>query len=122
MCRIHVTYGLVFLVQSPLFWSELLDRFLEEHWVGCHGPEAYRGPLRPFTYGLKWNDRGGPLKFETDFIIEGIRLGRVVRVRPNAWPKTQMPREEYLFQNTPENRLLNLIFFQSINRTICFPL
>lgn len=42
--------------------------------------------------------------FETDLIIEGIRSGRVVRVRPESWPKMQIPREEYLFNNNPEDR------------------
>ena len=47
---------------------------------------------------------GIQVQFETDLIIEGIRPGRIIRVRPNSWPKMQIPREEYLFQNSPENR------------------
>ena len=39
------------------------------------------------------------IQFETDLIIEGIRPGRVVRVRPESWPKMQVPREEYLFND-----------------------
>jgi len=39
---------------------------------------------------------GIQIQFETDLIIEGIRPGRVVRVRPAAWPPMQVPREEYL--------------------------
>ena len=34
--------------------------------------------------------------FETDLIIEGIRPGRVVRLRPKDWPDVVLPREEYL--------------------------
>ena len=41
---------------------------------------------------------------EISLIIEGIRPGRVVRVRPESWPRMQIPREEYLFNNRPEDR------------------
>ncbi len=39
---------------------------------------------------------GIQIRFETDLIIEGIRPGRTVRVRPSNWPQAQVPREEYL--------------------------
>lgn len=39
---------------------------------------------------------GIQIRFETDLIIEGIRPGRVVRVRPRDWPQVNVPREEYL--------------------------
>jgi hypothetical protein len=39
---------------------------------------------------------GIQIRFETDLIIEGIRTGRIVRVRPGNWPQVQVPREEYL--------------------------
>ena len=39
---------------------------------------------------------GIQIRFETDLIIEGIRPGRVVRVRPGNWPQVNVPREEYL--------------------------
>ena len=39
---------------------------------------------------------GIQIRFETDLIIEGIRPGRIVRVRPGNWPQVQVPREEYL--------------------------
>ena len=47
---------------------------------------------------------GIQVDFKTDQIIEAIRPGRVVKIRPNSWPKSQIPREEYLFNNSPENR------------------
>ena len=47
---------------------------------------------------------GIQIDFKTDQIIEAIRPGRVVKVRPDSWPKSQIPREEYLFNNSPENR------------------
>lgn len=39
---------------------------------------------------------GIQIRFETDLIIEGIRPGRVVRVRPTGWPQVDVPREEFL--------------------------
>ena len=39
---------------------------------------------------------GVQVRFETDLIIEGIRPGRVVHVRPSSWTNVAVPREEYL--------------------------
>ncbi|MDE2680316.1 MAG: hypothetical protein OSB29_03010 [Verrucomicrobiota bacterium] len=47
---------------------------------------------------------GIQVHFKTDLIIEAIRPGRVIRIRPDSWPKMQIPREEYLFHNSPEAR------------------
>lgn len=72
-----------------------------KHTHGAYGPAhmASRGTIldvvrlngeRPLA------SSGIQIQFETDLIIEGIRPGRVVRVRPNRWPLVQVPREEYL--------------------------
>lgn len=45
---------------------------------------------------------GVQIRFETELIIEGLRPGRIVRVRPEIWPKTQIPREEYVHDNIEE--------------------
>ncbi len=42
---------------------------------------------------------GIQIRLETDLIIEGIRPGRVVRVRPASWPHVSAPREEYLIDH-----------------------
>jgi hypothetical protein len=48
---------------------------------------------------------GIQIRFETDLIIEGIRPGRIVRVRPASWPLVNVPREEYIGDsNAPEDR------------------
>jgi len=47
---------------------------------------------------------GIQIQFDTDLIIEGIRPGRVIRIRPQNWPKMQIPREEYLFNSSYEDR------------------
>lgn len=72
-----------------------------KHTHGAYGPAhmASRGSLLDVT---KTDEKpplgssGIQIRFETDLIIEGIRTGRVVRVRPGNWPHVQVPREEYL--------------------------
>jgi hypothetical protein len=48
---------------------------------------------------------GIQIRFETDLIIEGIRPGRIVRVRPSVWPAVNLPREEFVGDGSnPEDR------------------
>ena len=80
-----------------------------KHTAGHYGPShiASSGIILGVTKAagaIPLGSSGIQIQFETDLIIEGIRPGRVVRVRPESWPKTQIPREEYLFQNSPEDR------------------
>lgn len=72
-----------------------------KHTHGNYGPAhmASRGSLldvlrqpEPAPLGSS----GIQIRFETDLIIEGIRPGRTVRVRPAKWPQVQVPREEFL--------------------------
>ena len=51
------------------------------------------------------------VRFKTGLIIEGIRPDRVVRVRPNYWPRVNVPREEYLKRATAEERFPSLDIF-----------
>ncbi len=37
---------------------------------------------------------GIQLRLEIDLITEGIRPGKIVRIRPASWPNVQLPREE----------------------------
>ena len=80
-----------------------------KHAAGHYGPShvASSGKILDVTRAtgeIPLGSSGIQIQFETDLIIEGIRTGRVVRVRPGSWPKTQIPREEYLFENNPEDR------------------
>lgn len=80
-----------------------------KHTAGHYGPGhmASNGTIRDITRttgDIPFASSGIQIRFETDLIIEGMRPGRVIRVRPQSWPKMQVPREEYLFENTPENR------------------
>ena len=80
-----------------------------KHTAGHYGPGhvASNGKILEVTRTsgeIPLGSSGIQIRFETDLIIEGLRTGRVVRIRPASWPKTQIPREEYLFQNSPEDR------------------
>ncbi len=78
-----------------------------KHTHGAYGPAhmASRGTLLDVTKApgnAPLGSSGIQIKFETDLIIEGIRPGRVVRVRPGNWPQVQVPREEYLDDSLEE--------------------
>ncbi len=80
-----------------------------KHTAGHYGPShvASNGRIVDVTYEggeIPLGSSGVRIQFETDLIIEGIRPGRVVRVRPESWPKMQVPREEYLFNFSHEDR------------------
>ena len=80
-----------------------------KHTHGAYGPShmASRGTVLEVvrTDGEPpLGSSGVQILFETDLVIEGIRPGRVVRVRPGNWPQVQVPREEYLDGGTPERR------------------
>ena len=80
-----------------------------KHTHGAYGPAhmASRGSILDVvqTPGEPpLGSSGIQIRFETDLIIEGIRPGRVVRVRPGDWPQVQVPREEYLRDTSVEER------------------
>lgn len=72
-----------------------------KHSGGNYGPAhmASKGSILSVTKTEEQAPLGSSgiqIRFETDLIIEGIRRGRVVRIRPNGWPQVNLPREEYL--------------------------
>lgn len=78
-----------------------------KHTHGAYGPVhmASRGSILDVikTPGdAPLGSSGIQIRFETDLIIEGIRPGRPVRVRPGTWPQVQVPREEYLNDSLEE--------------------
>jgi len=87
-----------------------------KHTHGAYGPAhmASRGTILEVLYSEgepPMGSRGIQIRFETDLIIEGIRTGRVVRIRPNNWPQVQVPREEYLNNSSPEERFPTPVIF-----------
>lgn len=80
-----------------------------KHTHGAYGPAhmASKGPIVDVTERdgeAPLGSSGIQIRFETDLIIEGIRPGRIVRVRPGNWPQVNVPREEYLGSPTVEER------------------
>ena len=80
-----------------------------KHTGGHYGPAhmASNGKILDVTKAtgeIPLGSSGIQIQFETDLIIEGIRPTRVVRVRPESWPKMQVPREEYLLDLSHEDR------------------
>jgi hypothetical protein len=80
-----------------------------KHTAGHYGPShlASNGKIIEVSQvggEIPLGSSGIQIQFETDLIIEGIRPGRVVRVRPESWPAMQVPREEYLFEFSHEDR------------------
>jgi hypothetical protein len=72
-----------------------------KHSGGNYGPAhmASKGSIHDVTTAtgdVPLGSSGIQIRFETDLIIEGIRPGRIVRVRPAGWPAVNLPREEYL--------------------------
>jgi len=71
-----------------------------KHAHGAYGPAhmASRGSILEIVKAdgeSSLASSGIQIRFETDLIIEGIRPGRVVRVRPASWPQVNVPRDEY---------------------------
>lgn len=73
-----------------------------KHWAsGTAGTAqmASKGPILNVTTTdgeSPLGSSGIQIRVETDLITEGIRPGRIVRVRPANWPDLHVPRDEYL--------------------------
>ncbi len=72
-----------------------------KHAGGNYGPAhmASKGTILDITKTtgeVPLGSSGIQIRCETDLIIEGIRPGRIIRIRPAGWPEVNLPREEYL--------------------------
>jgi hypothetical protein len=72
-----------------------------KHAGGHYGPAhmASKGPISDVSKlpgNPPMGSSGVQVTMETDLIIEGIRPGKVVRIRAAIWPPVDLPREEYL--------------------------
>ncbi len=88
-----------------------------KHAGGAYGPAhmASKGTILEILNskdGIPFYSSGIQIRLETDLIIEGIRPGRVVRIRPASWPLVNLPREEYIGDsNAPEDRFPTPVIF-----------
>lgn len=90
-----------------------------KHTAGGYGPGhiASRGKILDViksTENIPFASSGVQLRFETDLIVEGIRKGRVVKVRPKSWPELMIPREECIWNHgfSHEDRFPTPAIFQ----------
>lgn len=73
-----------------------------KHWAGGTAGTAQmasRGPILDVTKTegtTPLGSSGIQIHLQTDLITEGIRPGRIVRIRPANWPDLHVPRDEYL--------------------------
>ncbi|MGC4002331.1 MAG: hypothetical protein QM811_03965 [Pirellulales bacterium] len=72
-----------------------------KHSAGAYGPDhmAATGTIsdvKDSSNDAPFGSSGVQIRFETDLVTEGMRPGRVVRIRPANWPRHAVPREEYL--------------------------
>ncbi len=88
-----------------------------KHAGGSYGPAhmASKGVILDVAQAagdIPLGSSGIQIRFETDLIIEGIRPGRVVRIRPAGWPVVNLPREEYVGDGSnPEDRFPTPVIF-----------
>ena len=90
---------------SPAMMNAVANTLKHTH--GAYGPAhmASRGSILDVVQtpeDTPLGSSGIQIRFETDLIIEGIRPGRTVRVRPGNWPGVNVPREEYLNDSLEE--------------------
>lgn len=95
-----------------------------KHWAGGTAGTAQmasKGPILNVTKTegeIPLGSSGIQIHFETDLITEGIRPGRIVRLRPANWPDLHVPREEYLKDSsvTHEDRFPTPAIFPTYGR------
>lgn len=44
----------------------------------------------------EFGSSGIQLQLEMDLVLEGFRPGRIIRIRPNSWPRARPPKEELI--------------------------
>ena len=81
-------------------WMNASENTLK-HLGGAYGPAhmASKGTIlevKKLEGTPPLGSSGLQIRFETDLIIEGIRPTRIVHIAPSAWPRVNIPREEYL--------------------------
>lgn len=78
------------------------ENTLRTYWPNHDGMEGKIGSVERPKGEPPFGSSGIQIKFSMNLILEGFRPGRIVRIRPNAWPKIKPPREEQI--NSLESR------------------
>ena len=72
------------------------ENTLRTYWQNHDGMEGTIKSVERAKGEPPFGSSGIRIKFSMNLILEGFRPGRIVRVRPNSWPKVKPPREEQI--------------------------
>lgn len=72
------------------------ENTLRTYWPDHDGMEGTIVAVEKSKDAVPFGSSGIQIHFEMDLVLEGFRVGRVVRVRPENWPKVKPPYEENL--------------------------
>jgi len=69
---------------------------LRTYWPNHDGMEGRFLSVEKVVEQPPMGSSGIQIKMEMNLVLEGFRPGRIVRVRPNNWPKVKPPKEELI--------------------------
>lgn len=72
------------------------ENTLRTYWPDHDGMEGTIVAVRKTDGEPEPGSSGIQVEFETDLVLEGFRPGRIVRIRPQNWPKVKPPVEELI--------------------------
>lgn len=72
------------------------ENTLRTYWPDHDGMEGTIVSVRKAPGKPNLGSSGIQLEFKMDLILEGFRPGRIVRIRPQSWPKVKPPVEELI--------------------------
>tara|TARA_Y100001934_G_scaffold184689_1_gene218193 strand:+ start:7202 stop:8392 length:1191 start_codon:yes stop_codon:yes gene_type:complete len=72
------------------------ENTLRTYWQNHDGMEGKIESVERIKGEPPLGSSGIQIKFSMNLVLEGFRPGRIVRIRPNAWPKVKPPREEQI--------------------------
>ncbi len=78
------------------------ENTLRTYWQNHDGMEGRIESVERTKSEPLFGSSGIQIRFSMNLVLEGFRPGRIVRVRPNNWPKVKPPKEEQI--NSFEDR------------------
>lgn len=72
------------------------ENTLRTYWPNHDGMEGRIVSVQKAEGEPVFGSSGIRVEFEMNLILEGFRPGRIVRIRPNSWPKVKPPKEELI--------------------------
>ncbi len=72
------------------------ENSLRTYWQNHDGMEGKIESVVRSNGQPPFGSSGIQIKFSMNLVLEGFRPGRIVRIRPNSWPRVKPPREEQI--------------------------